>query len=70
MVSIVSVSCAAIAGTLFAELAGSVRDGRARLIYVGPVTGPIRHFAAWFVWHSLRISLLDDLKAPHPPGTV
>jgi len=39
------------------------------VIYVDPMTRPIRHFAAWFVWHSMRISLLDDLKAPYPPRT-
>jgi hypothetical protein len=34
------------------------------------MTRPIRHLAAWLAWHSMRISLLDDLKAPQPPGTV
>jgi hypothetical protein len=27
------------------------------------------HVAAWLVWHSARISLLDDLPAPRPPRT-
>ena len=25
------------------------------------------HVAAWIVWHSTHISLLDDLDAPRPP---
>jgi hypothetical protein len=25
------------------------------------------HVAAWIVWHSLGVSLLDDLDAPRPP---
>ena len=25
------------------------------------------HVAAWLVWHSTRVSLLDDLEAPAPP---
>ena len=25
------------------------------------------HVAAWIVWHSMRVSLLDDLEAPAPP---
>jgi hypothetical protein len=25
------------------------------------------HVAAWLVWHSMRVSLLDDLTAPAPP---
>jgi len=28
---------------------------------------PIGHLAAWLVWHSTRISLLDDLDSPRPP---
>ncbi len=28
---------------------------------------PIGHLAAWLVWHSTRISLLDDLDRPRPP---
>jgi hypothetical protein len=31
------------------------------------MTRPIRHLAAWVVWHSMRISLLDDLDAPQRP---
>jgi hypothetical protein len=31
------------------------------------MTRPIRHLAAWFVWHSMRISLLEDLDAPQRP---
>ena len=26
------------------------------------------HVAAWIVWHSLGVSLLDDLDAPQPPA--
>ena len=29
---------------------------------------PIGHVAAWIVWHSMKVSLLDDLDAPAPPG--
>ncbi len=29
---------------------------------------PIGHLAAWLVWHSTGVSLLDDLDAPDPPG--
>jgi hypothetical protein len=25
------------------------------------------HVAAWLVWHSMRVSLLDDLPVPAPP---
>jgi hypothetical protein len=25
------------------------------------------HIAAWLVWQSMRVSLLDDLAAPAPP---
>ena len=28
---------------------------------------PISHVAAWLVWHSTHISLLDDLERPAPP---
>ena len=31
---------------------------------------PIGHVAAWLVWHSTHISLLDDLEAPAPPHEV
>ena len=26
------------------------------------------HVAAWLVWHSMRVSLLDDLQAPQQPA--
>jgi hypothetical protein len=26
------------------------------------------HLTAWIVWHSLRVSLLDDLEDPRPPS--
>jgi hypothetical protein len=26
------------------------------------------HVAAWLVWHSMKVSLLDDLPTPRPPG--
>jgi hypothetical protein len=32
------------------------------------MTRPIRHLAAWVVWHSMKISLLDDLDAPQRPS--
>ena len=25
------------------------------------------HVAAWIVWHTVRVSMLDDLDAPQPP---
>jgi hypothetical protein len=28
---------------------------------------PIGHLTAWLVWHSIRVSLLQDLEDPHPP---
>ena len=28
---------------------------------------PIGHIAAWIVWKSMKVSLLDDLDAPRPP---
>ena len=34
---------------------------------VGYALKPISHLAAWIVWHSMRVSLLDDLEAPEPP---
>jgi hypothetical protein len=35
------------------------------------VTGalrPIGHLTAWLVWHSMRVSLLDDLDYPRLPA--
>jgi hypothetical protein len=29
---------------------------------------PITHLAAWLVWHSMRVSLLEDLDSPRPPA--
>jgi hypothetical protein len=26
------------------------------------------HIRAWIVWHSMKVSLLDDLDAPRPPA--
>jgi hypothetical protein len=26
------------------------------------------HVARWLVWHSMRVSLVDDLAAPRPPA--
>ena len=26
------------------------------------------HVAAWLVWHSMRVSLVDDLSVPRPPA--
>jgi hypothetical protein len=28
---------------------------------------PIGHLAAWLAWHSMRVSLLEDLERPRPP---
>ena len=28
------------------------------------------HVAAWIVWHSMRVSLLDDLEDPAPPDAA
>lgn len=28
------------------------------------------HLAAWLVWHSSRVSLLDDLAEPQPPAAA
>jgi hypothetical protein len=25
------------------------------------------HVAAWIVWHSMGVSLIDDLESPRPP---
>jgi hypothetical protein len=35
---------------------------------VGLALKPFSHIAAWLVWHSLKVSLLDDLDAPSPPS--
>jgi hypothetical protein len=35
---------------------------------VGLALKPFGHLAAWLVWHSMRVSLLDDLDAPDPPS--
>jgi hypothetical protein len=29
---------------------------------------PISHIAAWLVWQTMRVSLLDDLESPRPPS--
>ena len=34
---------------------------------VGTALRPIGHLAAWLVWHTLRVSLLEDLERPAPP---
>jgi hypothetical protein len=26
------------------------------------------HVACWLVWHSMRVSLVDDLATPRPPA--
>ena len=31
---------------------------------------PIGHITAWLVWHSMRVSLLDDLEKPQPPAAA
>jgi hypothetical protein len=35
---------------------------------VGLALKPFSHIAAWLVWHSMKVSLLDDLDAPSPPS--
>ena len=37
-------------------------------VMIGTALRPISHVAAWIVWHSMKVSLLDDLDAPRPPG--
>jgi hypothetical protein len=32
------------------------------------VLRPIGHLAAWIAWHTLRVSLLEDLERPRPPA--
>jgi hypothetical protein len=34
---------------------------------MGTALRPISHLAAWLVWQSMRVSLLDDLERPKPP---
>jgi hypothetical protein len=26
------------------------------------------HIRAWLVWHTMKVSLLDDLDSPRPPA--
>jgi hypothetical protein len=28
---------------------------------------PVSHIAAWLMWHTMRVSLLEDLESPRPP---
>jgi hypothetical protein len=34
---------------------------------VGTALRPIGHLATWLVWHTMRVSLIQDLDAPKPP---
>jgi hypothetical protein len=34
---------------------------------IGTALRPIGHLAAWLVWHTTRVSLLNDLEHPRPP---
>jgi hypothetical protein len=34
---------------------------------MGTALRPISHLAAWILWHTMRVSLLDDLDRPEPP---
>jgi hypothetical protein len=34
---------------------------------VGTALHPVSHIAAWLVWHTMRVSLLEDLESPRPP---
>jgi hypothetical protein len=31
---------------------------------MGTALRPISHLAAWILWHTMRVSLLDDLDRP------
>jgi hypothetical protein len=35
---------------------------------VGMALRPLGHITAWIVWHSVRVSLLEDLDTPRPPA--
>ncbi|MBV9212358.1 MAG: hypothetical protein JOZ25_01795 [Actinobacteria bacterium] len=41
------------------------REGLAAMVNIA--IRATSHVAAWIVWHSMRVSLLDDLEAPAPP---
>jgi hypothetical protein len=30
---------------------------------------PLGHLAAWLLWHTSRISVLEDLDSPRPPAS-
>jgi len=34
---------------------------------IGMAVRATSHVAAWLVWHSMRVSLLEDLDSPRPP---
>ena len=34
---------------------------------IGKALRATSHVAAWIVWHSTGVSLLDDLDVPRPP---
>jgi hypothetical protein len=34
---------------------------------VGTALRPLSHLTAWLVWHSMRVSLVEDLDSPSPP---
>jgi hypothetical protein len=38
---------------------------------IGALRAPLRattHVARWLVWHSIRVSLVEDLEVPRPPA--
>jgi hypothetical protein len=35
---------------------------------VSVALGATQHVVAWLVWQAARVSLLDDLPRPNPPG--
>jgi hypothetical protein len=48
-------------------IAAALRAPNAALRAPKRVARAPRHMAAWLVWQSMRVSLLDDLDAPRPP---
>src|SRR3954449_9205855 len=58
--------CHRLAGVGWTE--PSIRRGRlGEQPMVNFALRPISHVAAWLVWHSTHVSLLEDLEAPAPP---
>ena len=47
---------------------GAAEAGVRWIAMVGTALRPIGHLAAWLVWHTMRVSLLEDLERPEPPA--